>query len=91
VLLLIVANRDLTRPAFMGVTAPNPWLWRMTISVGLLLLAVLGLPWLRQLMGLGLPGAAGLAVVGSQLALCGLWLELVRRFGPRLQPRSAEP
>jgi Ca2+-transporting ATPase len=87
VLLLIVANRDLTRSAFRGLAAPNPWLWRMAAAMALLLAAVLGLPWLRQLMGLGLPGAAGLAVVASQLALCGLWLELVRRIGPRLQPR----
>jgi Ca2+-transporting ATPase len=85
VLLLILANRDLTRPALMGVIAPNPWLWRMTTAVGLLLAAVLGVPWLRHLMGLALPGAAGLAMVGGLLALCGVWLELVRRFGPRLR------
>ncbi|MDO8717379.1 MAG: cation-translocating P-type ATPase, partial [Polaromonas sp.] len=79
VLLLILANRDLTRPALRGMTAANPWLWRMAAAALLLLAAVLGLPWLRQLMGLALPGAAGLAMAALLLALCGLWLEGVRR------------
>ena len=81
VMLLILANRDLTRPALRGMTAANPWLWRLAAAALLLLVAVLGLPWLRQLMGLALPGAAGLAVAALLLALCGLWLELVRRAG----------
>ena len=85
VLLLILANRDLTRPALMGIIAPNPWLWRMAAAVGLLLTAVLGIPWLQNVMGLTLPGTAGLAVGLGLLALCGLWLELVRRFGPCLR------
>ncbi|MBK5205189.1 MAG: cation transporting ATPase C-terminal domain-containing protein, partial [Polaromonas sp.] len=84
VMLLILANRDLTRPALMGVIAPNPWLWRMAAAVGLLLAAMLGVPWLQNVMGLALPGAVGLAVGMGLLALCGAWLELVRRFGPRL-------
>ncbi|HAL39816.1 MAG TPA: cation-translocating P-type ATPase [Polaromonas sp.] len=85
VLLLILANRDLTRPAIMGVSNPNPWLWRMAAAVGLLLAAVLGVPWLQNVMGLALPGPAGLAVEVGLLALCCVWLELVRRFGPRLR------
>ncbi len=88
VLLLILANRDLTRPAFMGVINANPWLWRMAAAVGLLLTAVLGVPWLQKVMGLTLPGAPGLAVGIGLLALCGAWLELVRRFGPRLRRNS---
>jgi P-type Ca2+ transporter type 2C len=83
VLLLILANRDLTRPALMGVAAANPWLWRMAAAIGLLLSAVLGLPWLRQVMGLALPGAAGLAMALGLLVLCGAWLELLRRVSGR--------
>jgi P-type Ca2+ transporter type 2C len=83
VLLLILANRDLTRPALMGVVAANPWLWRMAAAVGLLLVAVLGLPWLRDVMGLALPGAAGLAMALGLLVLCGAWLELLRRVSGR--------
>ncbi|NMM11000.1 MAG: cation-translocating P-type ATPase [Polaromonas sp.] len=83
VLLLILANRDLTRPALMGVTAANPWLGRMAAAVGLLLVAVLGMPWLRNVMGLEWPGTEGLAVAILLLALCGIWLEGVRRVGGR--------
>jgi Ca2+-transporting ATPase len=81
VLLLILANRDLSRPALMGVTDPNPWLWRMAAAMGLLLAAVLGMAWLRDLMGLALPAARGLGVAACLLALCLAWLELVRRMG----------
>ena len=80
VLLLILANRDLARPALRGVTDPNPWLWRMAAAMGALLVSVLGLPWLRQVMGLAWPGLQGLAVGACLLALCLVWLELVRRI-----------
>jgi Ca2+-transporting ATPase len=86
VMLLILANRDLSRPALLGITRPNPWLAGMGAAMSLLLLAVLGLPWLRKLMGLALPGAAGLAAGAVLLALCGLWLEGVRLAGRRSGP-----
>ena len=81
VLLLILANRDLSRPALLGVTDPNPWLWRMAAAMGVLLTAVMGIAWLRHLMGLALPGAQGAVVAGCLLALCLVWLELVRLAG----------
>ncbi len=84
VMLLILANRDLSRPALLGVATPNPWLWRMAAAMGLLLAAVLGMAWLRDLMGMALPGAAGLGVAAGLLALCLVWLELVRRVGRTL-------
>jgi Ca2+-transporting ATPase len=79
VMLLILANRDFSQPALMGITAANPWLWRMQAGVGMLLAAVLGVPWLRDLMRLPLPPAQGWAVVAALLALCMAWLELLRR------------
>ena len=81
VMLLILANRDPSRPALMAVSATNPWLWRMGAAMGLLLVAVLGVPWLRTLMGLALPGPWGLAAGAAVLALCAAWLELIRRSG----------
>ncbi|WP_291476875.1 cation-translocating P-type ATPase [Acidovorax sp.] len=78
VMLLILANRDLSRPALLGVTRPNPWLWRIAAAMLVLLVAVLGIPWLRALMGLALPGVQGLVVAAGLLALCLTWLELVR-------------
>jgi len=83
VMLLILANRDLRRPALAGMTRANPWLGRMVLAMGALLAAVLGWPWLRRLMGLEFPGLAGLAAAAGLLALCAAWLELVRRAGQR--------
>ena len=83
VMLLILANRDLSRPALRGITTPNPWLWRIAAAMVVLLVAVLGIPWLRTLMGLALPGPQGVVVAAGLLALCLVWLELVRRAGRR--------
>ena len=87
VMLLIWANRDLSRPAWFGVTDRNPWLWTMAAGMGLLLLAVLGIPWLRTLMGMELPGRQGLAVAAVLIGLCMVWLELVRTVGQRWRRR----
>ena len=81
VMLLILANRDLSRPAWHGLSDRNPWLRRMAAGMGLLLAAMLGIPWLRTLMGLELPGAEGLAVAAVLVGLCLAWLELVRQLG----------
>ncbi len=89
VMLLIWANRDLSRPAWFGITDRNPWLWAMAAGMGLLLLAVLGIPWLRALMGLELPGRQGLAVAAVLMGLCLVWLELVRTVGQRRSRRRA--
>ncbi|MBU4424399.1 MAG: cation-translocating P-type ATPase [Gammaproteobacteria bacterium] len=79
VMLLILANRDLSRTALQSITTPNPWLWRIAAAMVVLLAAVLGIPWLRTLMGLALPGTPGVVVAAGLLALCLAWLELVRR------------
>jgi Ca2+-transporting ATPase len=81
VMLLILANRDPSRPVLFGAAAANPWLWRMAAGVCVLLVAVLGTPWLRKLMGLALPGARELALAAVLMALCLVWLELVRVLG----------
>ncbi|WP_426148612.1 cation-translocating P-type ATPase [Polaromonas sp. DSR2-3-2] len=81
VMLLILANRDQRHSALRGMTSANPLLWRMAVAMGGLLAVVLGLPWLRRLMGLELPGLAGVAAGAGLLALCILWLEGVRRAG----------
>ena len=92
VMLLILANRDLSRPALLGVTTPTPWLWRITAAMLALLTAVLVIPWLRTLMGLSLPGPQGVVVAAGLLVLCLAWLELVRLAGLRLvRPHPAKP
>ena len=42
VMVLILANRDVQRPALRGMTYANPWLWRMAAAMGGLLAVVLG-------------------------------------------------
>jgi Ca2+-transporting ATPase len=78
VMLLILANRDPSRPLWRGSVDPNPWLWRMALAAVTLLAAVLLVPWLRQLMRLAQPEPAGLAVGGAMLLACVLWLESLR-------------
>ncbi|WP_439113594.1 cation-translocating P-type ATPase [Hydrogenophaga sp.] len=80
VMLLIGANRNPKRPVWVGLSGGNPWLWRMAAGVGALLVAVLTVPWLRDLMGLVLPALQGLGVLASLLALCLGWLELLRHL-----------
>ena len=84
VMLLILAQRNVARPALWSVRSPTPWLWRITAAMLLMLAAVTGLPWLRGLMGLALPGTAGMVTVAALLALCLAWLELVRLLGQHL-------
>lgn len=80
VMLLILANRDPSKPVVLGAVAPNRWLWRMATGVGALLLAVFGIAWLRELMGLYPLSAQGMTAAAVLLALCLAWLELVRLF-----------
>ena len=84
VMLLILAQRNVARPALWSVRSPTPWLWRITAAMLLMLAAVTGLPWLRGLMGLALPGTVGMVTVAALLALCLAWLELVRLLGQHL-------
>jgi Ca2+-transporting ATPase len=57
----------------------------MAAAIGVLLAAVLGIAWLRQLMGLAMPDGQGLALGLVMLASCVAWLALVRRGLPGLR------
>jgi P-type Ca2+ transporter type 2C len=83
VLLLIVANRDLSRTLFLRSDKPNPWLRRMAAAVGVLLAAVMGVPWLKQVMGVAWPGVAGVGVCAVLLVVSSIWLELLRKVSMR--------
>jgi Ca2+-transporting ATPase len=80
VMLLILASRTSPRAAPGGLAQPNPLLKHMALGMCLLLAAVLGLPWLRQIMGLVLPELAGLGAVAALLTLCVVWLALLRQL-----------
>ena len=86
--LLILSNRDLTRPALAGLTAKNPWLWRMFSAVLLLLVSVFAIPFLRGVMGLA-PISITIFLSGLTLLVgIGVWLEMLRRVGAFLLKRS---
>ena len=52
---------------------------RMGVAVVLVVILVVGLPSLRQIMGLAVPDLAVLAAVGLLAVLCAGWLVLARR------------
>ncbi len=79
--LLILANRDLTRPAIIGLTARNPWIKRMFLAVTALLATVLLVPYLRGVMGFAPPNVVQLAASLAMLVGVGVWLEILRRVG----------
>ncbi|MBN8924755.1 MAG: ATPase [Rhodanobacter sp. 68-29] len=89
--LLTLANRDLSRPALARLPAKNPWLVRMFGGVALMLAAVLGVPFLRGVMGLAVPGATALLVGAGMLVAAIVWLELLRRTARGSPRQTAMP
>ncbi|WP_308873548.1 cation-translocating P-type ATPase [Thiothrix subterranea] len=76
--LLILANRDAARTLLHGLTASNPWIWRMFGAVGLLLVVVFTVPVLRDIMGFSVMSIPQL-VAGIALVLgIGVSLEVLR-------------
>lgn len=80
VLLLILANRQAFRFTGWQWHSRNPWLGRMALAMLGLLAAVLALPGLGALMGMALPALAQWPLVPGLLALCAVWLYLLRRL-----------
>ncbi|MEO7199782.1 MAG: cation-translocating P-type ATPase [Dokdonella sp.] len=76
VLLLILTNRNPIRAA---TGAGNPWVGRMAAAVALMLILVIGLPGLREIMGLAVPDIPGLIAIGLLAMACVGWLTLARR------------
>jgi Ca2+-transporting ATPase len=77
--LLTLANRDLSHPLLARHPAKNPWLLRMFGGVALTLVVVIGVPFLRGVMGLAVPGVPMLLASAGMLAATIAWLELLRR------------
>jgi Ca2+-transporting ATPase len=80
---LILSNRDLSQPAIMGFTADNPWIRRMFAAVALLLATVMAVPSFRGVMGFAPASAAQIIASLAMLIGEGVWLELIRRLGPK--------
>ncbi len=78
VLLLVAAQRSpLHRPAD---GARNRWLWRLLLAAAAMLALVLGVPWVREIMGFALPRAGALVEVAWMLGAITLWLFALRRL-----------
>jgi len=86
VLVLIFANRGPSP----GASRRNPWLFRLTFAVLLLLAsllaALLGIAPLRAVMGFATPTAASLFMALLLAAASAVWLELLHLLARRLRP-----
>ncbi len=78
--LLTLGNRDLARPVLARAAATNPWLPRMFVGVALMLALVLGVPFLRDVMGLAAPTSITVIAATAMLAVTLVWLEALRRI-----------
>ena len=90
--LLILANRHPTRAVLARPARRNPWTGRMGGALILALAAAFGLPFLRRVMDIALPGPAAAAAMLAMLGGILVWLELLRRMpaSPTLH-RPASP
>ena len=81
--LLILANRSRSHPLLASLS--NPWVARMFGGVAMMLIAVIGVPFLRGVMALALPDAGALGWSIAMLLAIVAWLEgwrhLARRIG----------
>jgi P-type Ca2+ transporter type 2C len=84
VFLLVLANRDLQSHLATSLQLNNPWLLRMLLAVITMLALVLGVPWLRQVMGFSVPPPLALGFAVVMLLAAAAWMELLRRAALRL-------
>jgi Ca2+-transporting ATPase len=82
-LLLILANRDLSRAALLNFRGDNPWLVRMVGGIAALLSAVLFMPFLREVMGFAVVSLPPLLVAIGLTLVCGAWLQGLRWVNSR--------
>lgn len=78
VLLIIMASRDHRRSLFVSALIPNRWLKRLGLAVLIGLATVLTIPWLREVLKIVPLSFKELGVICVVIAVCALWLELVR-------------
>lgn len=77
VFLLVPANRVRWRRAG-GPRIRNRWLALLVLGVAGMLVLVLGLPWMRQVMGFAPPSAGMVAAVAMMVAAMAAWLGALR-------------
>ncbi|MGN2254244.1 cation-translocating P-type ATPase [Frateuria sp. GZRe12] len=77
--LLILANRHPARAVLARSAARNRWIGRLGGALLLMLVAAFGVPFLRAVMDLALPGAMAAGAMLAMLAGALAWLEAQRR------------
>jgi Ca2+-transporting ATPase len=87
--LLILGNRNRSRPLFARAAATNPWFARMAGGIALMLALVFGVPLFRSVMGVAVPLATSLIAATAMLVATMAWLELARRVACRAATRAA--
>jgi Ca2+-transporting ATPase len=79
-LLLIAANRDLSRPFYRRAAVRNKSVAIVSAAAFLMLVLIITVPTVRSLMAFSWSGWAQLVYAGLLVAGIGLWLEAVRRM-----------
>ena len=82
---LVLAHRSARR---VSQRTSNPWLLRLLLAVVAVLALVLGLPWLRDIMGFAPPSLLTLAWAVAMVAAAALWNWVLRRIASALRRRS---
>ena len=95
VLMLILANRGRVHSVLGSGQPGNPWLWRMAVVVVGLLTLVIGVPMLRELMGLAWPDATALIAAAAMTLSGAAWLAGLHawrrvRAQPPLRPGAVQ-
>lgn len=81
--LLVLANTHFTPSAPLRTAAANPWMLSMFGLVSLMLLAVLFIPFLRDILGFASITLSSILVCGILLVSSALWLLMLRFAGSR--------
>jgi Ca2+-transporting ATPase len=76
--LLVLANSDLTHSTQRRLGETNPWLVYMFGGVSLLLIAVLFIPFLRDILGFASVTLLPIIAAGILLVIGGIWLKILR-------------
>ena len=82
--LLTLGNRTISHPPLARMRIKNPWLPRMFGGVAVMLALVIGVPFLRGVMGLAVPDAVTLTSAAAILVIAIVWLETWRRVTRRI-------
>jgi P-type Ca2+ transporter type 2C len=77
VLLLVIANRNVSRPVVKNFQFTNVWLIWISLTATFALGLVFAIPWMRAIMGTVIPAYESLLVMAALLSATLIWLESI--------------